>query len=276
MKKALFLTNIMLAGLFAVIISARTAVAEESVPGKQVVQSIELPASGSFLVGGGNFAKLLGEPKPLDKEKKEKIGYMFFLPENYDAKNKEKAAPLLIFLHGIGERGNNAEKVKAHGPPKLLDDPKTAKDWPFITVSPQCPDGKYWSPAQLLLLVEHIEKEYNVDKNRIYVTGLSMGGFGTWMLAAEAPEKFAAAAPICGGGNIENAKKLVDLPIWVFHGEVDGVVPVTLSKQYVEAIEKEGGKKVKLTTYPGVNHDSWTQTYKNPELYKFFLDNPKK
>lgn len=274
MKKA-FLVGIIMAVLSLGIISTQ-AIAEEPAPGKQVPLSIELPASGSLLTGGGDFVRRLGEPKPLDAEKKEKIGYFFFLPENYDTNDKEKAAPLLLFLHGMGERGNNVERIKAHGPPKLLADPETAKDWPFITVSPQCPDGKYWSPAQLLLLIEHVEKEYNVDKNRIYVTGLSMGGFGTWMLAAEAPERFAAAAPICGGGHTENAKKLVDMPIWVFHGDADNVVPVTLSKNYVEAIEKAGGKKVKLTTYPGVGHDSWTQTYKNKELYKFFLDNPKK
>lgn len=253
---------------------SRLAFSEEAVPGKQVLQKAELPASKSFweLNGIGNP----GKPQPVDNEKKESINYWLFLPESYDAKDPKKAAPLLLFLHGVGERGNDPQKVKVHGPPKHLDNPEKAKSFPFVTVSPQCPDRKYWSPGQLLRLIDLIEKEYNIDKKRIYVTGLSMGGFGTWMLLEAAPERFAAAAPICGGGDFSNAKKYVNTPIWVFHGESDNTVSIDFSRKIVEAIKEAGGKKVKFTTYPNVGHDSWTETYNNPELYKFFLDNIRK
>jgi predicted peptidase len=202
------------------------------------------------------------------------VRYWLFLPENYESQAQSEGAPLLLFLHGAGERGNapgDIAKVKVHGPPRLLDTPDFAKRFPCVTVSPQCNDGFAWSPAQLMLLLDHIEKNYTIDKNRVYVTGLSMGGFGTWMCLNEAPKRFAAAVPICGGVKVEWAEKLTEIPIWVFHGDQDPVVPVALSQRIVEAIKKANGKKILFTNYEGEGHDSWTRTYDNPLLFDWLL-----
>jgi predicted peptidase len=180
----------------------------------------------------------------------------------------------LLFLHGAGERGSepaDIAKVKIHGPPRLLGNPEFAKSFPCMTVSPQCKNGFAWSPAQLMLLLDHIEKNYKVDKTRVYVTGLSMGGFGTWMCLNESPKRFAAAAPICGGAKIEWAEKLTDIPIWVFHGDKDPVVPIDLSKGMVEAIKKADGKKILLSVYEGEGHDSWSRTYNNQMLFDWIF-----
>ena len=172
-----------------------------------------------------------------------------------------------MFLHGIGECGEDLQKVKTHGPPKLVEQ---GKEFPFILVSPQCPEGSWWSDNVLDGLLKELEEKYNVDKNRIYVTGLSMGGYGTWSLAMEYPHRFAAIAPVCGGGNVRTVCKLKDMPIWVFHGAKDNVVPIAESQKLVDALKK-CGNDVKFTIYPEANHDSWTETYKNPELYKWLL-----
>ncbi len=190
--------------------------------------------------------------------------YLIYLPENYDG---TKPMPLLLFLHGAGERGDDIELVKKHGPPKLI---AQGKHFPFIVVSPQCPKGRFWDARSLSTLLDNIEQNYAVDSSRIYVTGLSMGGFGTWALAAYAPERFAAIAPICGGGEKFWVRKLTHLPIWAFHGEKDSVVPPHRTTELVEQLKKLGGN-VKLTLYPDAGHDSWTATYDNPELYEWFL-----
>jgi predicted peptidase len=118
-------------------------------------------------------------------------------------------------------------------------------------------------------------RKYRIDKDRVYLTGLSMGGYGTWALAAAHPEKFAAIAPICGGGNPAEAAKLARLPIWVFHGAKDPTVPIERSKEMVEAIKAAGGD-AKFTIYPEAGHDSWTETYNNPELYQWLLAQKRK
>ena len=242
-------------------------------PGKQVPLKMALPKSTSIWIwrGGENFAKLLATPKPLDESGTEDMQYLLFLPKVYDA-NAEKEWPLLLFLHGAGERGDDINLVTVHGPPKrIAKEPDFAEKCPFIVVAPQCLKDHYWSPAQLHLLLDAIEANYKIDKKRIYVTGISMGGFGTWMLTADRPERFAAVAPICGGSDTTLAEKFVNTPLWAFHGDADSLVPVNLSQDMVKAIEEAGGKKAKLTTYPGVNHDSWTQTYENQALYDWFL-----
>jgi poly(3-hydroxybutyrate) depolymerase len=246
---------------------------ESPLPGKQVVQSVELPASTStwdFDQGMRN----IGEPRPLDESETDTMRYWLFLPSNYGAYVQSGGAPLLLFLHGAGERGTEPEeinKVKVHGPAKLLDNAEFAKKFPCITVSPQCKKGFAWSPAQLMLLLDHIEKNYKIDKSRVYVTGLSMGGFGTWMCLNESPNRFAAAAPICGGAKVDWAEKMTDIPIWAFHGDKDPVVTSALSEKMVEAIKKTGGKKVVLTLYEGEGHDSWTRTYNNQMLFDWMF-----
>ena len=193
--------------------------------------------------------------------------YLKYLPKDYDGKTK---FPLLLFLHGAGERGDNLEKVAVHGPPKLI---KQGKQFPFIVISPQCPKGSRWDPNALDAMLDKIIKSHAVDESRIYCTGLSMGGFGTWALGSSNPNRFAAFAPICGGGvdrTAFNAFEMWKKPVWVFHGDADKVVPLEESERMVRALKRRGGKP-KFTIYKGVNHDSWTETYDNPKLYEWFL-----
>lgn len=196
--------------------------------------------------------------------------YLLYLPESYPT--TKKSWPLMLYLHGAGERGADLEKVKLHGPPKLIAE--TNRQFPFIIVSPQCPEGEYWSSdisvVRLNILLKDIIARYRVDKSRIYITGLSMGGFGTWRMAIEFPNRFAAIAPICGGGIPEKADRIKQLPIWVFHGAKDKVVPIQKSQEMVQALKKVGNK-VRFTIYPKAEHDSWTETYNNPELYNWLL-----
>ncbi len=193
------------------------------------------------------------------------MDYLLYLPNDYD---QVESAPLLLFLHGAGERGSDLERVKLHGPPKLI---AAGKEFPFIVVSPQCPGDRWWKPDDLSALLDELVEKYKVDKDRIYVTGLSMGGFGTWGLAASAPNRFAAIVPICGGGDPSTARRLARIPIWVFHGAKDPVVPLSASERMVDAVEEAGGN-VKFTVYPEAGHDSWTEAYNDPELYKWLLE----
>ena len=196
--------------------------------------------------------------------------YWLALPADY-AKQLKKKWPLLLFLHGAGERGDNLELVKVHGPTKLI---KQGRQFPFIVVAPQCPANDWWRPDMLAALLDDIERQYRVDKRRVYVTGISMGGFGTWALALEFPHRFAAIVPICGGGYWWAAPRIKHLPVWVFHGKKDRVVPFERSAEMVAALRQCGGN-VKFTAYPKADHDSWTVTYENPELYKWLLSHTK-
>ena len=200
--------------------------------------------------------------------KKLSCKYLLFLPEGYG--KEQKRWPLMLFLHGAGERGDDLNKVKVHGPPKIV---QKRKDFPFIVVSPQCPEDDWWTKKTevLINLLDDIVARYDVDPDRIYLTGLSMGGYGSWALASDYPDRFAAVVPICGGGNRIMSIMLKDMPIWAFHGAKDSVVPVEESKDLVEAINARGGN-AKLTIYPEANHDSWTETYNNQELYDWLLE----
>jgi predicted peptidase len=197
----------------------------------------------------------------------EKINYLLYLPKDY-AKDKQKKWPVLVFLHGSGERGADLNKVKLHGPPKIVETEK--KDLPFIIVSPQCPDGEWWRPITVIALVDEVLAKYRADADRVYLTGLSMGGFATWATACEFPDRFAAIAPICGGGIPYQAQMLKNVPVWAFHGPKDQAVPFQESVKMCSAVKQFGGD-VKLTLYPEATHDSWTVTYANPELYEWLL-----
>jgi predicted peptidase len=194
------------------------------------------------------------------------VSYLLYLPPEYNT-DTEKRWPMLMFLHGMGERGDDLEKVKAHGPAKYIH---RGQHYPFIVVTPQCSDDAWWDADVLAALLDALAESVRVDPERVYLTGLSMGGFGTWHLAARQPERFAAIAPICGGGKVADAPRLTHLPIWAFHGEQDRVVPPQKSKEMVEAVNQAGGH-AKLTLYPHAGHDSWTETYENPELYRWLL-----
>lgn len=208
------------------------------------------------------------------------LNYLLFLPKDYSAKSG-KRWPLILFLHGAGERGTNVWKVATHGPPKnVVEHP----EFPFIVVSPQCPEGKTWSNDALLGLLDGIMKKYAVDKSRVYLTGLSMGGYGTWSLGLAYPERFAAIVPICGGGerihvllaSREKSQALKSLGVWAFHGAKDPVVPVEESQRMIEMLKRAGVEDINLTIYPEAQHDSWTETYKNPELYEWLLKHQRK
>ncbi|MEO8232795.1 MAG: prolyl oligopeptidase family serine peptidase [Ignavibacteriota bacterium] len=192
--------------------------------------------------------------------------YLLYLPADYNT--SDSTFPLVLFLHGAGERGTDLEKVKIHGIPKLINQ---GKEFPFIVVSPQCVEDKTWDTDILSALLDEIELNFRVDKNRIYVTGLSMGGNGTWSLAIAQPNRFAAIAPVCGWNMPSDACTIKDLPIWVFHGTKDNVIPIESSEFMVERL-KSCGSNVKFTIYPEANHDAWTETYNNEELYKWFLE----
>lgn len=211
------------------------------------------------------------QAKTFSKEIKKKVemNYFLYLPKNYNS--AQEKFPLMLFLHGAGERGSDLNLVKRHGPPKLIDQ---GKDFPFIVVSPQCSENVWWSTDDLSALLDEIVEHYQVDEERIYVTGLSMGGFGTWALAEKYPERFAAIAPICGGGNPLTICKIGKLPIWVFHGAKDPVVSINESQQMVNAL-KNCGNNAKFTIYPETGHDAWTETYNNPELYDWLLKQSK-
>jgi len=201
-----------------------------------------------------------------------KANYLFFLPEAYYEDN-EKSWPMILFLHGSGERGDSLDLVKIHGPAMIVE---TKKDFPFIVISPQLSaeeDG--WSPELLKELVDDMVKKYRIDRERMYLTGLSMGGRGTWSMAIEYPGLFAAIAPVCGPVNDRRIHRLKDTPVWVFHGAMDRTVPIKHSEDAVAALQKIGAE-VLFTVYPEAGHDSWTETYNNPELYEWFLQHRRK
>ena len=223
-------------------------------------------------------SNLLAEQTANRFEIRRSLDYLLFLPQNDDS---VESLPMIVFLHGAGERGSNIEVGKKHGPPKIVE---TKKDFGFIVLSPQCPTGQRWNAPDVMALVQHIKKTHKVDKERIYLTGLSMGGYGTWSLGLTQCDRFAAIAPICGGGDFikaynagdANGKALKTLGVWAFHGAKDPVVPLAESKRMVATLKKFGHPGPKLTVYPEAKHDSWTKTYANPELYKWFLQHQRK
>ena len=226
-----------------------------------------------FLFGGSVFAEEKTTVKSqlfhsfeTTVKKSVQAQYLLFLPDGYK-KNGDKKWPMIFFLHGAGERGDDLNLVAIHGPPKIV---QSKRDFPFIVVSPQCPTGEFWSNDVLLALLDHVVAEHAIDEDRIYLTGLSMGGYGTWSLASAAPNRFAAIEPVCGGGSRISTYALGTMPTWVFHGAKDPVVPLDEAQRMVDML-KRMKNPVKFTVYPEAGHDSWTETYDNDELYKWFL-----
>lgn len=234
------------------------------------------------------------------KERAIKIGaneYRFrvFTPKAW---SKKKKSPVLLFLHGAGERGDdNLDQIRVGIGPAILRQQETL---PFIVVLPQCPRNRWWTEpemqAQALAALDQTIKELNGDKNRTYLTGLSMGGYGSWLVAANNPGRFAALAIVCGGVRPPSgirvpeansglaglpdpygavAAKIGKIPTWIFHGGADPVVPVSESRKMVEAIKATGGS-VRYNEYEGVGHNSWDKAYAEPELFPWFLISHKK
>jgi len=212
----------------------------------------------------------------------ESLPYRIYLP----SKMPLKPIPALIFLHGAGERGEDNKVQVKHAVRDLIT--YSINNEPMIIIAPQCPPNKKWAevdwsklshtmPQEIsfamrmtMEILDQVCKDYPVDSHRLYITGLSMGGYGTWDIIQRFPGKFAAAMPVCGGGDVAGAPLFKDLPIWVFHGDKDGAVPVSRSRDMVAAL-KACGSKVKYTEYPGVGHNCWTQTYADPEVLKWFF-----
>ena len=196
-----------------------------------------------------------------------RVPYLLSLPTGY--RRDGPTWPLLLFLHGARSRGDDLNRVKRNGIPRMLAKSAASPLDQLIVLAPQS-RRRGWDPVKLDALLTHAVRKYHVDEDRIYLTGLSMGGYGAWALATAYPERFAAIVPICGGGRPSKAAALKDLPIWVFHGAQDNVVPLARSEAMVRAIEQLGGK-VRFTVYPKAGHDSWTEAYQDPKLYQWLL-----
>ena len=225
------------------------------------------------------------------------LPYRILLPEDFDS---QKSYPLLVILHGSGERGNDNELQLFHGGYLFKTEEYRAK-YPSIVVFPQCPVESYWASvsedydtsslkkkytyakslpknSQLDIvesLIKSLEQNYPIDTSRRYLGGLSMGGMGTFELVSRNPDFFAAAFSICGGANPNWAPLLSKTPLWLFHGEKDDVVWVNHSKRIFKALKKLGAP-VRITLYPNVKHDSWNYAFANPNLMKWLFSNKKK
>jgi predicted peptidase len=197
------------------------------------------------------------------------IPYRVYLPNNDDTSGD--GHPLLIFLHGAGYRGDDLNVMARIGLPRYIEE---GADLPFVTVCPQCPLGESWNTLQLIALLDKIIADYNINTSRVYLTGLSMGGRGTWDLANQIADRLAAAIPICGPFSRVNPDNFKQLPIWCFHGVMDSTIPVADSVRMVKML-REAGCSVDFTTYSNADHDSWTETYNNPSIYDWLLSHKK-
>lgn len=200
---------------------------------------------------------------------KKQLNYLLYTPENI-----KQSKPLIIFLHGSGEKGNDLEKVKVHGPFKYL---KTHKLDAYV-LAPQCPQEEYWDEEVLYRLIQKVIKENKIDPDRIYLTGLSMGGWGAWNLAFAHPDMFSALVPIAGFVDrvpmIENCK-IKDIPTRIFHGLLDDVVDVSYSVNIYKKLQT-CSTDIELTIFDDANHDSWTRVYDDPAIYEWMLQQKKK
>ena len=220
-----------------------------------------------LFLSGSIFPQIM-KPQQISGKVEIKVSYDYleYLPDGYA--ESDKVFPLLIFLHGSGERGNNLELVKKHGVPKHIE---KGEKFPFIVIAPQCKPDEWWRGPDLLALLDLLESKYRIDKSRIYVTGLSMGGYGTWAMALEAPKRIAAIIPVCGGGLPHRVCEVGGVPTWAFHGDKDDVVPLSESEKMINATKKCGVEAI-LTIYEGGNHNAWDATYSNPEIYQWLLN----
>lgn len=197
--------------------------------------------------------------------KRVQLNYLSYVPEDYSTTNKK--FPLILFLHGSGERGSDLQVVKKHGPIRLVSE---GRKLPFVIIAPQCPDRRGWDADELIGLLNDVEKKFRIDRSREYLTGLSMGGYGTWALLAAQPNRFAAAAPICGGGDPKSVGTFAKVPLWVVHGDKDPAVNIQQSIDMVEALKNVGAKPI-FTVIPGGGHDVWTDFYASDDFYKWLL-----
>lgn len=226
-------------------------------------------APGSPIIKTGYTSHKFAEVKPL----KLSCNYLLYLPEDYGKPGK--TFPVILFLHGSGERGCKPETLKGFGP---FTQAANNSSFPFIVIGPVCPPKRWWSDAEVTLavmgLLDKICQDYAVDPNRIYLTGLSMGGFGTWSLAEQYPKVFAAIAPVSGGGNPYRANEIKHIPAMIFHGKNDRNVPVWQAQQMAMSLTQAGGE-AKLLIYPTAGHAIWDAVYSRPELYSWLMEHTK-
>jgi len=189
--------------------------------------------------------------------------YLLYIPDTY---NEEKSYkwPLVIFLHGIGEMGTDVNRLKNVGLPRVV------KGKPFVMLAPQCTSG-WWNSNVLQQFLDRVMAEYHIDSSRVYLTGLSMGGYGAWDWSEHYPQQFAAVVPICGGGTVSLACNLKNMPVWAFHNADDPTVNVSNSRDMVAAIKACGGTLIKYTENATGGHDAWTKAYASEELYEWML-----
>ena len=219
-----------------------------------------------FLLLMGLFFLITSPSQAQNNTKKVRYNYLTFLPENYDSL-QHQLYPVIFYLHGRSVSGTNINRIKRYGLPFFLD---RGKKMDFIVVAPQCPWGKNWASENWLdTIYSEVSSQYRIDPDRVYLTGMSLGGFGTWELANRYPHRFAAIAPLCGGGKTQWAENLPHLPVWVFHGTADRQVPVRRSDQMVEALKAQGAA-VTYSRLKNTGHDIH-RTYNNDQLYEWFL-----
>lgn len=229
---------------------------------------------GAAILGAGLAGIDAGEGKTgfhdkIHKGKDGDVKYVVFVPKDYKG---DKGYPVILFLHGSGETGTDGKKQVKGALAKAIRDKK--EDFPFIAVFPQSQKGGWKAGLaeanRALAILEEVQSDYKTDKKRVYLTGLSMGGSGTWSLAAAHPERWAAIAPICGGGDPSTAAKIKDLPIWCFIGDKDSAKLVENNRAMIKALKNAGGSP-RYDEYPGVPHNSWDRAYATAELYTWFL-----
>lgn len=207
-----------------------------------------------------------------------KMHYLLYLPQGYDdPANAGKSWPVIFMLHGIGENGSDASLLLKYGPARMVEE---GRDFPFIVISPQHPGGssmaeKLWNVELTTALMRDAMSRYRVDRDRVYLTGVSSGGLATWVIAANQPGMFAAIAPISSWGYVEEARQIAMVPVWAFHGGADLIVPPGSIKPLIEAHQAAGGES-RLTIYPGAGHDAWTKAYSDEELYRWFLSHKRR
>ncbi|MDR1924083.1 MAG: dienelactone hydrolase family protein [Planctomycetaceae bacterium] len=228
-----------------------------------------------FLIFAGRFFYDLkvyfwGDVLVYSSERYGGYDYLLHLPRGYT--DFGGARPLLIYLHGAGEVGTNVRTIKKHNPVHYINGKIPPKDFPFIVVSPITPIHG-WKPSQVIKLLDKIQndngKRWKIDPARIYLTGMSMGGFGTFATACEYPERFAAIIPVAGGGDPKKADKLINLPTWAFHGNADDVVNYNCTADMIKEMNKIGCKEVKFTTLEGAGHGIAQTVYRNPKPYQW-------
>jgi predicted peptidase len=238
------------------------------------------------LIGLGGSGALASEPEAREWKAPDGtvVKYRFSAPANVEA---GKTYPLVLFMHGAGERGGDNEAQLKHGVLPIIKAAESLGD-PCFLIAPQCPSALWWSPIDretmriksadqpnplleaVIALIGETRKNHPIDPKRTYVTGISMGGYATWDLLGRIPDQINAAIPICGGGDPALAATFKQVPIWAFHGDADNVVPVKTTREMIEALENAGATP-KSTYYPKVGHDSWTQTYSDPNVIRWLF-----